>query len=55
MLRHQPARREDHEIHIRGTGHWRWRGEHGIDRGIGMIETHCIDAIEVARSYLYGA
>ena len=43
VLADQPARREDDEVDIGGAGHIRRRGQHAVDRRIGMIEAHRAD------------
>ncbi|MCW0448988.1 hypothetical protein NB706_001822 [Xanthomonas sacchari] len=49
VLRHQPARRENREIHVGGAGRVAGRGQHGEDAGIGMVETDRADGIEAAQ------
>ena len=45
VLGDQPARREDHEVDVRGAGVC-WRGQHREDRRIRMIEADRADRVE---------
>ncbi len=47
VLGDHPARRENHEIKIGSAGNLRRRSQHRVDRRIGMVEAHGIDAIEI--------
>src|ERR1700691_6165158 len=46
VLRHQPARRKNHEVAIRRAGGVSGRSEHGIYRGVRMIEAHGSQGVE---------
>jgi hypothetical protein len=54
VVRYHPALRKDNEIDVRGTRCLRRRGEHGKDRGIGMIEGDRADGGEGAQVVLIG-
>ena len=47
---HHPARRKDHEIHIRSTGNTRWRCQHRENGRISVIKAdriHCIERCQI--------
>ena len=54
ILRHQPAIREDHEVDIGGARRLGGRGQHGEDRGVGMVEQDRPDRGEAAQIVFVG-
>ena len=52
VLRHQPARRKDHEVEVGRAGRVARRGQYGEDRRVGMIEADRADRIERAQVVL---
>ena len=54
MLRHHPPGRKNHEVKIRRPGNFRWRRQHRINRWVGMIEAHRVNAIEIRQVIFVG-
>src|SRR6476661_6660019 len=54
VVRYHPALRKDNEIDVRGARCLRRRGQHGKDRGIGVIEGDRADGGEGAQVVLVG-